>query len=313
MRLALLLSMALSAAAASAGAPDSLSWVVDAGGAVTRDARGQVVAVDLRASWVGDSDITSLAEIPTLSRLDLSQTRIDDHGLRQLKNAPAIADLSLRYAELITDQGISVLKTWKHLKRLDIEGTKVTDSALQHLSTLSSLEELNIGYVLVTDAGIEALTSLTNLKELTLGGNKLTDAGLQPLRELPGLTFLDLGGAQRTDSGLWSVSFTQPGLEAIARLKDLRQLRLQGTLISARGLETLKGLARLDRLDLHGCARIADDAVPILAAMPMLHSVDLSGTKVTAVGLETLRRAKPDCVILLAPSSPKAEAQTDEP
>ncbi len=173
------------------------------------------MAVDLRASWAGDSDIASLAEIPTLRRLDLSQTRISDHGLRQLKSAPAIADLNLRYAELITDEGISALKTWKHLKRLDVEGTKVTDSTLRHFSDLSTLEALNIGYVLVTDAGLEAQASLTHLKELTLGGNKLTDAGLQPLRELPGLTFLDLGGAQRTDSGLWSVSFTEPGLAAI--------------------------------------------------------------------------------------------------
>jgi len=230
-----------------------------------------------------------------------------------LKNAPAIADLNLRYAELITDEGISALKTWKHLKRLDLQGTKVTDSTLRHLSALSSLEALNIGCVLVTDAGLEALTSLTNLKELTLGGNKLTDAGLQPLRQLPGLTFLDLGGVQREDSGLWSVSFSQPGLEAILTLKDLRHLRLEGTLVSARGLETIKGLSRLELLDLHDCARIGDDAIPILAAMQKLHSVDLTGTQVTAAGLAKLRQAKPDCLILQAPSSPKPETQTEEP
>src|SRR5580700_6605674 len=313
MRCALWLPVALFATAASAGAGDALSWVADAGGAVTRDAQGRAVAIDLRASWADDSDLAGLAKVPTLSRLDLSQTRIGDHGLRLLKDAPAIADLNLRYAELITDQGISALKTWKRLKRLDLEGTKVTDSTLRHLSALTSLEELNIGFVLVTDAGLEALTSLTNLRELNLGGNKLTDAGLQALRQLPGLTFLDLGGAQRTDSGLWSVSVTQPGLEAIATLKNLRHLRLEETLIGARGLETIKGLSRLERLDLHDCARIGDDAIPILAAMPMLHSLDLTGAKVTAAGLETLRRAKPDCVILLAPSNPKPEAQTDEP
>ena len=313
MRFPLLLPMALLAAAASGGAGDALSWIADAGGAVTRDTRGRVIAVDLRASWADDSDLASLANIPTLSRLDLSQTRIGDHGLRLLRNAPAIADLDLRYAELITDEGLSALKTWKRLKRLDLEGTKVTDSTLRHLSALNSLEALNIGSVLVTDAGLEALTSLTNLKELTLGGNKLTDAGLQTLRQQPGLTFLDLGGVQRTDSGLWSVSFTQPGLEAIATHKGLRQLRLRGTLIGARGLETIKGLSHLDRLDLHDCARIGDDAIPILAAMPMLHSLDLTGTKVTAAGLEKLRRARPGCHILLAASSPKAAASPDEP
>ena len=309
MRFALLLSAAIFALPVSAAAADSLTWISDAGGVITRDVRGNVVAIDLRASWAGDSDLASLATIPTLTRLDLSETRITDHGLRQLKTAPAIADLNLRYAEMITDGGISALKNWKHLKRLDLEGTKITDGTLQHLSAMSSLETLNIGSVLVTDAGLEALTSLTNLRELTLGGNKLTDAGLQALRQLPRLTFLDLGGVQREDSGLWSVSFSQPGLEAVATLKNLRQLRLDGTLISARDLETIKGLSRVELLDMRNCVRIGDDVIPILDAMRSLRSVDISGTKVTAAGLEKLRRAKPECRILRGESGARPNVQ----
>ncbi len=312
MRFAVVLLVAQLGATASTGDRDLLSWIADAGGAITRDAQGRVVAVDLRASWTGDSDLASLANLPTLSRLNLSQTRIGDHGLRQLKNAPAISDLNLRYAELITDEGISALKTWKHLKRLDLEGTKITDNTLQHLSALTSLEVLNIGYVLVTDSGVEALASLSNLRELTLGGNKLTDAGLQPLRQLPNLTYLDLGGEQREDSGIWSVSFAQPGLEAIATLKHLRRLRLEDTMITARGLVTIGSLPQLESLDLHDCERIGDDAVPILASMRALRSVDLTGTKITAAGLEKLRRAKPDCRILKAASSAKPVPQTTE-
>jgi internalin A len=306
MRLTLLFGFALCMAA------DPLNWVSDAGGSVKHDAQGRVVEVDLRASWVGDSDLLSLATIATLSRLDLSETRITDHGLRQLKSAPAITDLNLRYAELITDEGISSLKSWKHLARLDLEGTKITDSALQHLSTLNSLQVLNIGSVLVTDAGLQVLTSLTNLKELTLGGDKLTDAGLQSVRQLPGLTVLDLGGVQREDSGIWSVSFTQPGIEAIATLKDLRRLRLNETLISARGLQTLKNLPRLEFLDLHDCVQIGDDAVPILISLPSLRSVDLTGTGVSAAALDTMRRERPDCRVLHAPSGQKPKAETAE-
>jgi internalin A len=289
------------------------SWISDAGGSFTSDSQGRVVAVDLRAGWVNDADLARLALIPTLASLDLSETRITDHGLRQLKNAPAIADLSLRYAELITDEGVSALKTWKHLKRLNLEGTKVTDSALRHLSTLNSLESLNISFVLITDAGLEAITSLANLRELNLGGNKLTDAGLQPLRQLPALTVLNLGGVQREDSGLWSVSLSTPGLEAIATLKDLRQLRLNNTLISASGLALLKGLPQLQRLDLNGCSRIGDDAIAVFEAMRSLRSIDLTGTKISAAGLANLRQSKRNCEILLAPSGPVHAAPAEEP
>jgi hypothetical protein len=300
MRCALLLSILFVASGVPSGAADSLAWVSEAGGVVARDAQGGVVGIDLRGSWIGDSDLASLADSPTLARLDLSETRISDHGLRELKTAPAISDLNLRYAELITDQGIAALKNWKHLVRLNLEGTKITDSALQQFSARTSLEVLNIGSVQVTDAGIEALTSLVNLKELTLGGNKLTDAGLQPLRQMPGLTVLDLGGVQREDSGPWSVSFSQPGLEAMATLNALQHLRLNGTLITARGLETLKRLP-LESLDLHDCSQIKDDAVPVLAGIRTLRFVDLTGTKVSATEVAKLRRMRPGCRILDAP------------
>ena len=308
----LVLTLTLVAAPLRAGAvADPLAWVSDVGGVVTHDPRGSVIAVDLRGSWIGDSGLASLANIATLRRLDLSETRITDHGLRMLRSAPAISDLNLRYAELITDQGVSALKTWKHLTRLNLEGTKITEGALQQLADLTSLVSLDIGSAQVTDAGIEALTSLPNLRDLKLGGNKLTDAGLQPLRQMPGLVSLDLGGTQRQDSGAWSVSFTQPGLDATATLKSLRLLRLNNTLITARGLETLKTIP-LELLDLHDCPRIDREAIPIVAGMRSLRLVDLTGTNTSAADIEKLRRMRPDCRILYAAGSRHSKAESIE-
>jgi Leucine-rich repeat (LRR) protein len=299
-------------AIACLGASDRTSWIADAGGGVTRDRAGQIVAVDLRASWITDSDLSELARLPNLARLDLSLTRIGDHGLQQLKDAPAITDLNLYYDEIVTDAGLSTVKGWKHLKRLSVRGTKITDTTLQHLSGVTSLESLDIGYAQITDVGLDLLTPLTNLKELTIGGNKLTDVGLQPLRQLPGLIYLDLSGAQRTDSGLWSVSLTEPGLDAIATLKNLRHLRLNGTLVSARGLERLAGLTKLEWLDLQGCERVGDDAAPVLASFPALRRVDLTGTQVTAKGTAALQRAKPNCKILSG-TMDTAPSKSEEP
>lgn len=300
------------AAAGCLAATDSDQWISDAGGAASRDRDGKIVAVDLRGSWVTDSDLGDLARWTSLSRLDLSLTRISDHGLQQLKHAPNITDLSLRYAELITDEGLVAVKGWKHLKRLNLRGTKITDTTLQHLSGVTSLEALDIGFVQVTDVGLDALTSLPSLKELAIGGNKLTDVGLQPLRQMPGLIHLDLSGAQRTDSGLWSISLTEPGLDAVATLKNLRHVRLNGIGVSARGLERLKSLVQIERLDLQGCSRIGDDAVPVLAAFPALRMVDLTGTAVTEKGIAALRRARPECKVVAGGSGP-AGSQTVEP
>ncbi len=297
-------SLAAALAAAGLLAAADPSWIAEAGGVVTRDAAGRVVAVDLRASWVTDSDLRELARLPNLERLDLSLTRITDHGMQELKPAPGITELNLYYAELITDEGMAAVKGWKKLKRLNLRGTKITDTTLEHISGIPTLEALDVGFAQVTDVGIDRLTSLPNLKELTLGGNKLTDVGLQALRQLPSLTYLDLSGMQRTDSGLWSVSLTELGLDALLPLRELRVLRLDGLPVSARWIEKLKALPRLERITLQVCKRVGDDAMPVLAAWPSLRSVDLKGTGVTEKGLAALRAARPGVEIFQGPWDP---------
>jgi hypothetical protein len=272
-------------------------WITEAGGVVTRDRAGRVTGVDLRASWVTDSDLRRLADLPYLTRLDLSQTRITDHGLQLLKNAPGIVDLNLYYAEQITDEGMAALKNWKRLKRLNLRGTKITDTTLEHLANVTTLESLDAGFAQITDVGLDRLAPLQNLKELVIGGNKLTDTGLQSLRQFPGLTSLSLGGSQRTDSGLWTISLTESGLDAITTLKELRELRLDGAPVSARWLEKLKALNKLERLSLQGCKRLGDDAAPLLTSWPSLLILDLNGTAMTEKGLADLRLTKPNARI----------------
>src|SRR5688572_22475674 len=161
------------------------NWVTEKGGVLTRDNAGKIVAVDLRSSWVTDSDIVELARLPDLKRLDLSLTRVSDHGLRMLRTAPGIVELNLYYAELVTDEGLSAVKGWKHLKRLNLRGTKITDKTLEMLATVPTVESLDIGFAEITDVGLDHLAVLPNLRELTIGGNKLTDDGVQLLRQVP--------------------------------------------------------------------------------------------------------------------------------
>jgi Leucine-rich repeat (LRR) protein len=279
-------------------AAETTEWIHHAGGDFTRNQQGQIVSVNLSSSWVTDSDLGELATLPALTHLDLSLTRISDHGLRSLKDAPSITDLNLRFAELVTDEGLTIVRGWKHLKRLTLRGTKITDSTLDHLAEVTSLEVLDIGYVQITDVGLDRLTSLVHLKELTIGGNKLSDTGLLALRQLSNLSYLDVSGFQRTDSGLWSVSVTGSGMDSITTLAKLRRLRMNGTLVSARTLEKLKGLKQLEELDLQDCTHVSDDAAPLLASLPGLRVLDVTGTSMTPQGIQQIRRLKPQCKVV---------------
>lgn len=309
--------------AAEVAPGEDARWIEDAGGAVTRDSAGKVTGVDLRSSFVTDTDLRRLAKFSALTHLDLSLTRITDQGMQEMRNLPGIVDLNLRFAEYVTDEGLAAIKNWKKLKRLDVHGTKVSDTTLQHISGITSIESLNIGSAMITDVGLENLASLTNLKELTMGGNELGDAGMQALRQLPGLTYLDLSGRQGTDSNVWTISMSDKGLDAVMTLKNLRELRfgctsigigVEGTrlaTVSAMGvttlwLERLKTLPNLQKLTVQGCDRLDDQSVAVLAAFPMLRAVDLKGTAITEKGLTALRTAKPKLSILAGPWEGKA-------
>jgi Leucine-rich repeat (LRR) protein len=274
-------------AAASAGV--STDWITQAGGAIEGD------SVSLRAAWVTDSDMPLLARMPGLAKLDLSLTRISDLGLRALRPAASITDLNLSFAEQIGDEGASAVRNWKHLRRLNLRGTKITDATLEMLANVQSLESLDVGYAQLTDVGPAHLTGLNNLRELSIGGNKLTAAGLEFLREMPHLTYLDLSGSQRTDSGLWSITLTSEGIEAIATVTDLSELNLAGSAISANGLKTLEPLPKLTRLTLQNCKRIAHDAVPVLSSWRRLRWLDVAGTSLTPEDIAAIRKALPDC------------------
>ena len=165
-------------------AGDVTDWVAGLGGKVQRDAAGNVVAVNLRGTWVDDMEMIDIARLPKLQRLDLSHTRITDEGMLHLKPASQIEDLNLYYAEWVTDQGMTAIRNWKKLKRLDVRGTRISNGTLEIVSHMPQLEALDISNTQITDNGMDLLITLTNLKELSLGQGRVR-AGDLALSRLP--------------------------------------------------------------------------------------------------------------------------------
>ena len=292
-------------AAAALSASNLPDWISGLGAKVSEDRAGNIVAVDLRGSWVYDSQLLDLAKLPHLEKLDLSHTRISDEGMLYLRPAPEITELNLYYAEQITDQGMSAIKDWKHLKRLNLRGTRVSDGTLEIISHLPQLEALDIANAPLTDNGLDSLMTLINLKELSLGHRRESDNEVEVLRLLPTLIYLNLSGpgdAERPDSNYRKAGDAGPMradlVRAIAELKDLRVLKLGYSNITSDGLRILSGLQQVERLGLEACPRIGDEAVAELANWKSLKYVDLQETKVTGKGVEALRGAKPGIMIL---------------
>lgn len=283
------------------------AWITHLGGKTELGKEGEIVAVNLRGSWINDTEMIELARLPELDRLDLSHTRISDEGMLNLKTAPRISDLNLFYSEWITDQGLTAIRNWKHLKRLNVRGTRISDGTLEIVSRLTGIEALDIAQTQVTDNGLDYLITLTKLKELSIGRGRVNDNALEVLLMLPTLAFLDLGGARAAPPDMGrrrgaGGSMPESMLRALTELKDLRTLKLSYSNISADGLRILSALNRVEKLALEGCQGVDDTAAAALASWASLKYVDLQDTRVTAEGVATLRKAKSGLVVLANPA-----------
>jgi Leucine-rich repeat (LRR) protein len=294
-------------------AGDVTDSVAGLGGKVERDAAGNVVAVNLRGTWVDDVEMIDIARLPKLQRLDLSHTRITDEGMLHLKPASQIEDLNLYYAEWVTDQGMTAIRNWKRLKRLDVRGTRIANGTLEIVSHMPQLEALDISNTQVTDNGMDMLITLTSLKELSLGQGRRGRAGdLGFLRVLTTLTSLDIGGAQPTPPDMGGRKIEHPPapplpentVKAMAELKKLRVLRMGYTGVSSADLKSLSVLENVEKLGLEECPRIDDAALAELLRWKSLKYLDLQDTKATEQGVTALRKAKPGLVILTTLGSP---------
>lgn len=279
-------------------------WIARLGGTVETGKAGEIVAVQLRGTWVNDSELLDLAALPSLERLDLSHTRISDEGLLFLRPAKRIRELNLLYAEQITDQGMNAIKQWGELRSLNVRGTRIGDGTMAVASGLPQIESLDVTGTAITENGLDSLIPLVKLKRLEMGRNRLREDSLVILRLLTDLEWLDLSGPrsvnrnQRTDGNAMAPAL----VDAIGELSHLRVLKLGHLPIDSDGLKALAAkLGRVESLGLELCPRIDDASLAVLASWRSLKQVDLQETAATVAALRKLQEARPDLLVLTAP------------
>lgn len=333
----LLAALCSVASAAELRDGDPVAWISDQGGRAERDEAGQIVAVDLASTWITDADLVKIGRIGTLRKLNLAHTRITDAGIEHLKPLKHVTELSLYYAEYITDIAIAHLQGWKQLEILNLRGVRLTSYAFEHLAKLTALRSLDIAFTEVEDDGFEQLSSLAKLETLAAGGNKLSGSALSSLKLLPALRRLDVGGMQRVDSGRWGLALSNENLARLSELTELRALALTGANLNDRRVDRpgnklaertelpdiskLRALKNLELLDLSRTPvlpsaltalgemknlrelrlgmtpKIDDTAIEALISLKQIRRIHLGGSKVTSAGIERLGKERPDCQI----------------
>jgi uncharacterized protein (TIGR02996 family) len=178
-------------------------------------------------------------------QLQLTQTHLTDADVELLAVLPGLQNLDL-YETKITNRALCYLSSLKELHTLKI-GSNALDN-LDGLAGMTQLRELNLGCMhiyhsgtpteyLLTDAGTSALSTLTGLESLCLSFNPVTDVTLERISELTNLRKLELESVG---------GITDAGLLHLKGLKKLEQLDLRSTAITAKGAKKL--LAHLPRV-----------------------------------------------------------------
>ncbi|HWB95997.1 MAG TPA: hypothetical protein VG672_04830, partial [Bryobacteraceae bacterium] len=241
----------------------------------------------------------TLAAFTEMRSLDLTNTRLDDQGMRSLQGMTHLQKLYAHDA-LITDEGLQYIRNLHELTELDLYNTRITDAGLVYLKGLTNLRKLNLLGASVTDAGLDQLTGLTKLTELNLYRTQITNSGLEKLKAFQDLRELDVRYTRITRGGLAAFAAANPRcqvafLDASVGPSETRaagpSVAGKGTAAITRWVQSRGGTAvveagRIREISLASTATTDADLASLRGLD--LRKLDLSFTEVSDVGLQTL-------------------------
>jgi len=97
---------------------------------------------------------------------------------------------------------------------------------------------------------------------------------------------------------LSATKITDIGASALAKASKLKMLRLSETSVSDASLEVIGSLPELESLNLYGTP-VTDEGVKKLTGLKKLRKLYLWQTKVTEKGVEELKKALPECEVVM--------------
>ena len=134
-------------------------------GLATRDAGGDIVAINVAGTEFGDAELQHLGQLDTLRELHLAATRVTDAGMQHVGKLANLERLYLAKCE-VSDTGLAHVSSLQRLRALNLYGTKLTSAGLEHLSRLDALRLLSVTDVKLSPATVDQLKQ--KLPQLTV-------------------------------------------------------------------------------------------------------------------------------------------------
>ncbi|HMP51758.1 MAG TPA: protein kinase [Candidatus Melainabacteria bacterium] len=125
--------------------------------------------------------LASLATLPKLEILRLSECNLDDDCMRELSKLKNLESLDIDYNKAVTDKGVeSLLRNKSKIVSLSLKNVPITDEAVRSISKLPELKELHLNNTAISDKAMKYL-AVSKIQSLDIYGTKVSDIGLKYL------------------------------------------------------------------------------------------------------------------------------------
>jgi internalin A len=252
--------------------------------------------------WIDSVTDAGVKEAAKVARLDFISVpdSTTKSGLLALCALDHLQAMSLNWS-VIDEDGFSHIVAHKGLKHLDLRRAKVPELSKTRIANLTELESLYLPRTAtnsdlvsiaalralesidacesseINGEGIKALVGLPNLRSLNFERTQLTDAALQEIGKIFSLKELNL---ERTGT-------SDRGLSYLTGLQQLHKLNLSGNKLTGASWDSLSKFAQLTELDLSDNEKLGVGSMSI-AKLQRLHTLDLNNTQTSDALLEQL-------------------------
>lgn len=257
---------------------------------------------------ITDEALRHIGQLKELENLDIDGCQaVTSDGLKYICDLPNLRSVHLKHIRNLDDRVAPYLSKMKKLERVLLESTAVGDE------TLKAIENLPISEIIlgdcnnVTDRGLESVARLRDIFVIDIGSKHVTDEGFAKLanrfdnvvrvrldgctkigdrtaalvaRRYPHLVELHLSGS----------CITAAGIKEVAKLSELRELRLASLELKDEDLLPLLKMPRLKILDLTDDRFITDKTAKAFAKMSSLERILLHASGVTTEGIQFLKQ-----------------------
>jgi len=168
-----------------------------------------------------------------------------------------------------------------------------TDEDMPSLSVFKKQDRISLNGSLVTGKDFSVLEGL-EVQQLDLSRTAIKDAALAEVAKLSDLRRLRLDNDEVTDNGI----------RLLADMPKLTDLHLNGTLITDKGIESLRHFKRLAVLNISACSGVTPDGIRKLENVRRLNKLFFYGaTPDQSKALDALQAKRADLRIVRKPSA----------